>query len=67
MTPLPGRIYPKGVSGRQGYFTSQVALHRRYFYGLEATLIYGLEATSIYGLEATLIYGLKATLIYVPG
>ena len=32
MTPLLGRIYPKGVSGRQGHFTRQVALYWRYFF-----------------------------------
>jgi len=42
VTPLLGRIYPKGVSGRQGHFTRQVALYWRYFYGLEATFLFSL-------------------------
>ena len=42
VTPLLGRTYPKGVSGRQGHFTRQVALYWRYFYGLEATFLFSL-------------------------
>jgi len=53
MTPLLGRIYPKGVSGWQGHFTSQVALYWRYFRGLEATFLFSLSLFPSYqGSEA---------------
>ena len=35
MTPLLGRIYPKGVAGRQGHFTRQVAQYWHYSMALK--------------------------------
>ena len=40
---------PKASLGRQGYFTSQAALHWRYHYGLEATFSLSLSLPRIIG------------------
>jgi len=40
---------PKASLGRQGYFTSQAALHWRCHYGLEATFLFSLSLSRIIG------------------
>jgi len=50
VTLLVSRNYPKGVSGRHGHFTSQIALHWRYYYGLEATLLFSILLPQVIGV-----------------
>ena len=50
VTLLLSRIYPKGVTGQQGHFTSQAALHWRYHYGLEATFLFSVLLPRIIGI-----------------
>jgi len=41
---------PRASRGRQGHFTSQVALHWRCYYGLEATFFFSLLLPRIIGI-----------------
>jgi len=41
---------PRASLGQQGHFTSQVALHWRYYYGLEATFLFSLLPPRIIGI-----------------